>query len=114
MGVGIKVYLYSTPVDGRLGFVGLALKIQEGLQLNRFGGACFVFRNRKANRLKALWWDGTGLALYCKRLEHGVFPWPKAQATVLQLTPAELALLIDGMDFRRLVVSQVRTPIAAG
>ena len=114
MGGAIKVYLYSTPVDGRLGFAGLAVKIQESLHLDPFSGACFVFRNRKANRLKALWWDGTGLSLYCKRLESGTFAWPKPNASTLQLTSAELALLIDGMDWRRLTLPQVRVPVAAG
>ena len=114
MHTGAKVYLYSVPVDGRLGFTGLALKVQETLKQDPFGGACFVFRNRKANRLKALWWDGTGLSLYCKRLESGKFAWPMADASVLKLSSTELALLIDGMDWRRLMLPRTRVPIAAG
>ena len=55
MGAGAKVFLYSVPVDGRLGFSGLTIKVQEVLRQDPFGGACFVFRNRRANRLKALW-----------------------------------------------------------
>ena len=84
------------------------------LKQDPFSGACFVFRNRAANRLKALWWDGTGLSLYCKRLESGKFAWPKADASVLRLTSAELALLVDGMDWRRLSLPRAHIPIAAG
>ena len=65
-------------------------------------GAWFVFRNRRGDRLKILWWDGTGYCLLYKRLETGTFPMPRLSEGVVKLSGAELSLLLEGIDWRRL------------
>ena len=67
-----------------------------------FLGHLFVFRGRKANLIKIVYWDGTGLCLFTKRLEHGVFLWPSnvEPGGTLMLTSAQLSMLIDGVDWR--------------
>jgi transposase len=69
---------------------------------NPFSGHLFVFRGRKANLIKIVFWDGTGLCLFTKRLEHGVFLWPSNvdPGGTLMLNPAQLSMLIDGVDWR--------------
>jgi transposase len=65
-----------------------------------YSGALFLFRGRRGDLLKALWWDGQGLALYAKRLERGRFVWPQAKDGVVSLTPAMLSMLLEGIDWR--------------
>jgi len=72
-GRNLKVYLWSVHVDLRKGFDGLSTLVQEVLKEDAFSGTCFVFRNRRSNRLKLLMWDGTGFALAYKRLDRGIF-----------------------------------------
>ena len=67
-------------------------------------GHLFLFRGRRGDRLKALWWDGGGLSLFAKRLERGRFVWPQVKEGAISLTPAQLAMLIEGLDWRRAVV----------
>jgi transposase len=68
-----------------------------------FSGHLFVFRGKRGDYVKLLWWDGSGLCLFAKRLEKGRFVWPPLVDGRLQLTPAQLALLIEGIDWRRTV-----------
>jgi len=74
------------------------------LQRDPFGGQLFLFRSRRADRLKLLWWDGSGLCLFAKRLERGRFVWPQVKEGAVTLTPAQLAMLVEGLDWRRAVV----------
>ena len=97
-----RVYLCLEPTDMRRGFDGLAGIVQQVMVHDPFCGAWFVFRNRRGDRLKVLWWDGTGYCLLYKRLESGTFPMPRLSAGVVRLSGAELSLLLEGIDWRRL------------
>jgi transposase len=100
---GTKVYLACRPVDLRNGFDGLAAKAQQIIGLDPFSGHVFLWRGKRGDYLKALYWDGTGLCLFAKRLEKGRFVWPPIVDGALTLTPAQVALLIEAMDWRRTV-----------
>ena len=100
---GVKVHLALGYIDMRKGIDGLAMLVQGVLQQDPFTGHLFVFRGRtRANLIKIVFWDGTGLCLFTKRLEHGVFLWPPSvePGETLSLTSAQLSLLIDGVDWR--------------
>jgi transposase len=90
-------------VDLRNGFDGLAAKAQQVIGADPFSGHLFLFRGKRGDYLKALYWDGTGLCLFAKRLEKGRFVWPPIVDGGVTLTPAQLALLIEAMDWRRTV-----------
>ena len=100
---GTKVFLACRPVDLRNGFDGLAAKVQQMIGADPFGGQLFLFRGKRGDYLKALFWDGTGLCLFAKRLEKGRFAWPPIVDGAVTLTPAQLAVLIEAMDWRRTV-----------
>ncbi len=85
----------------RRGFDGLAAIVQSTLEVNPFSGHVFVFRGRQGDRIKILWWSGDGLCLLAKRLEHGHFVWPQAESGAAYLTPAQLSMLLEGIDWRR-------------
>jgi transposase len=101
-----RVYLAMTPVDMRKGLDGLAAYVQGVLKADPYCGALFVFRGKRAGYLKILVWDGSGLCLLSKRLESGRFVWPPIVEGRLQLSAAQLALLLDGTDWRRAVVPE--------
>ena len=88
-------------MDMRKGFDGLAALVQTRINADPFSGHLFVFRGRRGDRIKALWWDGDGLCLYAKRLERGRFVWPQAQDGTVHLTRAQLSMLLEGIDWRR-------------
>ncbi len=94
---GVKVHLAFGYIDMRKGIDGLAMLVQGVLQKDPFSGHLFVFRGRKANLIKIVFWDGTGLCLFTKRLEHGVFLWPSnvEPGGTLMLNSAQLSMLID-------------------
>ena len=100
-------------VISRKGIDGLAMLVQELLLQDPFSGHLFVFRGRKANLLKIVFWDGGGLCLFTKRLDQGVFLWPPEveRGKTLPLTSAQLSALIDGVDWR---APQQWRPAAAG
>jgi transposase len=102
---GTQVYLSCRPVDMRKGFKGLAALIANELQSDPYNGHLFVFRGKRGDYLKMLYWDGTGLCLFAKRLEEGKFAWPPVIDECMALSPAQLALLIEGIDWRRTVVA---------
>ena len=85
----------------RRSFDGLAAQVQTQLSEDPFSGQVFVFRGRKGDRIKLLWWDGTGLVLYCKRLEGTHFIWPQVKSGVILMTSALLAMLLEGLEWRR-------------
>jgi transposase len=103
---GTKVFLACRPVDLRNGFDGLATKVQQMIGADPFSGHLFLFRGKRGDYLKALYWDGSGLCLFAKRLEKGKFVWPPIVDGGLRLTPAQLALLIEGIDWRRTVAPE--------
>ncbi|WP_405051489.1 IS66 family insertion sequence element accessory protein TnpB [Silvimonas sp.] len=86
--------------DMRKGMQGLALLVQQGLQRNPHDGDLFVFRGRAGALVKIIWHDGVGMSLYAKRLEKGRFIWPSAKDGMVSLTPAQLACLLEGIDWR--------------
>lgn len=98
----VKVHLAYGYTDMRKGMDGLALLVQEVLRQDPFTGHLFVFRGRKANLIKIVFWDGTGLCLFTKRLEHGVFLWPSNidLGRTLALTSTQLSALLEGIDWR--------------
>ena len=100
---GTKVYLATKPVSMRLGFDGLAALVRPLFAVEPYAGHVFLFRNKGGHYLKALHWDGTGLCLLSKRLEEGRFVWPPLIDGGTVLTPAQFALLIEAMDWRRTV-----------
>ena len=100
---GTKVFLACRPVDLRNGFDGLAAKAKQVIGADPFSGHLFLFRGKRGDYLKALYWDGSGLCLFAKRLERGRFVWPPIVDGSVVLSPAQLALLIEAMDWRRTV-----------
>lgn len=99
--IGTRVWLAAGATDMRKGFDGLTALIQEKLAENPFSGHVFVFRGRRGDRVKLLWWDGDGLCLLAKRLERGRFIWPQAAEGAVSLTRAQLSMLLEGIDWRR-------------
>jgi transposase len=97
---GARVWLAAGTTDMRRGFDGLARQVQEVLQLDPFSGHLFVFRGKRGDLLKCLFWDTQGLVLYAKRLERGRFVWPQARDGAVSLTPAQLSMLLEGIDWR--------------
>lgn len=95
-----RVWLVAGVTDMRRGFDGLSAQVQTVLSDNPFCGHLFVFRGRSGDRIKVLWWDGQGLCLFYKRLENGRFVWPKAESGKVHLTPAQLSMLLEGIDWR--------------
>jgi transposase len=109
---GTRVWLCAGHTDMRKGFDGLAMLVQEKLRQDPFGGQIFVFRGRRGYLLKALWWDGQGLCLFAKRLERGRFVWPSTAYGKVVLTPAQLGMLLEGIDWR--MPERSWRPTAAG
>jgi transposase len=107
---GVKVYLACQPVDMRRGFDGLSADVARILAADPYSGAAFVFRGKRGDYVKILTWDGSGLCLFAKRLEKGRFVWPPIVEGALQLTAAQLALLLEGIDWRRTVAPPQRAP----
>ena len=98
--VGTRVWLAAGATDMRRGFDGLARQVQHVLGQDPFGGHLFVFRGRRGDLVKVLFWDGQGLCLFAKRLERGRFVWPVAKEGAVTLTPAQLSMLLEGIDWR--------------
>jgi transposase len=96
-----RVWLAAGVTDMRRGFDGLATLVQCSLYEDPFSGHVFVFRGRKGDRIKVLWWCGDGMCMFIKRLEHGYFIWPDTQSGYVHLTQAQLSMLLEGIDWRR-------------
>ena len=99
---GVRILLAARPVDFRKGMDGLAAMVQQALRDDPFRGDVFVFRPKRADRVKILAYDGTGLVLYSKRLEAGRFSWPSPAEGVVRLSAALLATLLEGLPWLRL------------
>lgn len=98
--LGSRVWLAAGATDMRRGFDGLARQVQQVLGQDPFGGHLFVFRGRRGDLIKVLFWDGQGVCLFAKRLERGRFVWPQAKDGMVTLTPAQLSMLLEGIDWR--------------
>ena len=111
---GVRILVAARPVDFRNGLDGLAARVQQALHDNPFAGDLFVFRAKRADRVKILTWDGTGLCLFHKRLEKGRFIWPPVEHGAIRLSAAQLGLLLEGLDWSRVCPRSVIAPVLAG
>jgi len=96
----LRVYLAVEPVDMRQQFNGLWVQAEQKLHENPRSGAVFVFTNKDRNRLKMLYWDGTGVWVMAKRLEKGRFSWPQGSGAKLDLESTALTMLLAGIDLK--------------
>ncbi len=107
-----KVWLAAGVTDMRRGFATLAAQAEQTLKQNSYCGHMFVFRGRRGDLIKIIWWDGQGACLFSKRLEKGRFVWPSAKDGKVALTPAQLAMLLEGIDWR--IPQRTWRPLKAG
>jgi transposase len=110
----LRVYVATRPIDFRKGHDGLAAAVATMFGHDPFSGAVFVFRSKRADRLKLLVWDRTGLVLVHKRLEGGKFVWPQVRDGVMKMSPAQFSALFEGLDWRLVRPERVRRPQLAG
>ena len=99
------IWIAAGITDMRRGFTGLSAMVQTTLEQNPFAGHVFVFRGRRGDLVKLLWYDGDGLCLFSKRLERGRFVWPQATSGTVSLSKAQLSMLLEGIDWRQPVRS---------
>lgn len=109
---GARVWLATGHTDMRRGFDGLALQVQQGLHRDPHAGDLYVFRGRRGDLVKILWHDGQGICLFSKRLERGRFLWPSVADGTVTITSAQLAYLLEGIDWR--MPQRTWRPTAAG
>jgi transposase len=109
----VRVLVATRPVDFRKGHDGLAALVQSVLEEDPFTGTVFVFRPKRADRLKILFWDGTGLVMAYKRLEDSTFIWPAIRDGVMTLNHAQFEALFSGLDGRKVKAVEARRPAAA-
>ena len=107
-----RVWLAAGVTDMRKGFAALAAQAEQTMQQSPFNGHMFVFRGRQGDLIKIIWWDGQGACLFSKRLEKGRFVWPSAKEGKIALTPAQLAMLLEGIDWR--LPQRTWRPLTAG
>jgi transposase len=97
----VRIYVCLTPTDMRKSFDSLAAVVREGLGYDPLSGHLFVFRSRRGDRIKLLWWDRDGLTLYYRRLEQGTFRFPTPndpEARSIEISTQELSLVLWGID----------------
>ena len=97
---GVHVWLVPGVTDMRKGFNGLSIMAQDVLKQDPFSGAVFCFRGRRGDLVKVLYWDGQGFCLFAKRLEKARFTWPLTKDGSVTLTPAQLSMLLGGLEWR--------------
>jgi transposase len=112
-GTELQVLVATRPVDFRKQADTLAAFVQEALAADPYSGALYVFRAKRIDRVKLLWWDGAGICLLTKRLEGGAFRWPPVEDGVMRLTPGQLAALLEGTEWVRGDARAVERPRAA-
>ena len=110
---GVKIFLALQPVDFRKGPDSLLALVRDAGN-DPFNGALYAFRAKRADRLKIVWWDGTVVCLYAKRLEKSGFCWPRPGQARIQLNHAQLMALVDGLDWKRVRPIPVRRPETVG
>lgn len=109
----VRILVATQPVDFRKGHDGLAALVQSMLQEDPFTGTVFVFRAKRADRLKILFWDGTGLVMAYKRLEETPFIWPAIKDGLIMLNRAQFEALFAGLDWRKVRALEARRPAVA-
>jgi transposase len=111
---GARVLLASRPVDFRKEADALAALAADVLEADPFSGVVLVFRARRADRIKIVLWDGSGLVLVSKHLEGGTFRWPPVVDGAVRLSAVEFAALFDGIDWTRVqATKRIPTPVVA-
>lgn len=111
----VRVLVATRPADFRKGEEGLAALVRDVMGADPFDGAVHVFRAKRADRVKLVFWDGTGVCLFAKRLEDGRFQWPKIENGVMRLLPAQLSALVEGLDWKRVgAAKETPAPKLAG
>jgi transposase len=106
---GTRIWIAAGVTDMRRGFQGLSAQVQTVLEQQPFSGHVFVFRGRRGDIVKLLWFDGDGLCLLSKRLERGRFVWPHATSGSVCLSRAQLSMLLEGIDWRAPIRTADRT-----
>ena len=103
LGPATRIFLAAGSTDMRKGFNGLSALVQDRLESNPLDGHLYLFCNKRRNRLKVLYWDGSGLWICCKRLERGRYSWPTTQENTAKviLSTEELSLLLGGIELER-------------
>jgi transposase len=110
----MEIWAVSTqPIDFRKGHDGLCALVSSVLRKDPFTGTVFVFRSRRADRLKLLYWDGSGLVMAYKRLKDATFTWPAIKDGMMALNHAQFEALFAGLDWRRVKALETRPPAAA-
>ncbi len=107
-----RVWLAAGVTDMRRGFNGLSALAEKVLEQDPYSGHLFVFRGRRGDLIKVIWWDGQGACLFSKRLERGRFVWPSIADGKLTISTAQLAMLLEGIDWR--VPLRTWRPLTAG
>jgi transposase len=105
---GVRIWLVASLTDMRRGVDGLSALVQTVLSADVLSGQLFIFRGRRGDRVKILWHDTDGFCLLYKRLDRGRFVWTQAADGAVLLTPAQLATLLEGIDWRRVHRSATR------
>ena len=98
---GTRIWIAAGFTDLRRGFQGLSTLVETVLEQAPYSGHVFVFRGKRGDLIKLLWWDGDGLCLFQKRLERGRFVWPQAESGTVAMTRAQLSMLLEGIDWRQ-------------
>jgi transposase len=98
---GTRIWIAAGFTDLRRGFQGLSTLVETVLEQAPYSGHVFVFRGKRGDLIKLLWFDGDGLCLFQKRLERGRFIWPQAGSGTVALTRAQLSMLLEGIDWRQ-------------
>ncbi len=106
----VRIFLCADPVDFRRGFDGLSAIVRDVFGDDPFSGHTHVFQNRRADQFKILYWDRDGFWLLYKRLERGTFRFPRADAGRVEIRAAELALILEGLDLRKVKLRKCCTP----
>lgn len=107
----VRIYLATRPIDFRKGMDGLVAYVANNFELDPYDGAVWIFRSRRADRLKLIVWDGTGLVLVVKRLNGKSFVWPKLQSGPTTLTKVQFEALFAGIEWRDLRTPATRKPV---
>ncbi|MDX4076615.1 IS66 family insertion sequence element accessory protein TnpB, partial [Brucella sp. NBRC 113783] len=110
---GVVVYVSCQPVDFRKGAASLMAVVRDG-GLDPFNGALYVFRSKRADRVRIVWWDGSGVCLYSKTLEDRGFCWPGLSVARIRLDHSQLMALLAGMDWKKIRPNRTRRPLLTG
>jgi transposase len=108
----VRIMVATKPIDFRKAHDSLAAMVKNELRKDLLTGTVFVFRSKKSDRLKLLYWDDTGLVMACKRLEEHTFTWPAVKDGLMILNHAQFEALFAGLDWRRVRTIEARAPEA--